>query len=419
MKFGLLVEQDTRNIGDDVQAYATKRFLPQIDYYVDRNHIDEFVPHDNEYVATIMNGWFLQYTLNWPLSPYIKPLPISMHFTSKDWFWDTTDRAYHLQGYGLDYLKSIEPIGCRDSHTFDLLSSKGVKTKYTGCMTLTIQPLDNVKNGNYICAVDVSDAVVKKIKETTDLEVKVITHTVPEDYHKLSWEERMKKVEELLRTYQGAKAVVTFRLHCALPCLALGTPVILLNEDYRNDRFGDYTKYIESCSEIDFLEEKVKYDYNNIPKHSEEWKELRDGLIKTCEEFVEKCKNSDEKYDSNNIDIKNYKEYVIKKSNWLKDAALESYQRYEKKKNESEEEIHNLKNDYDNTILELKQQKKELQEKFDFETREKEAAIEYYKMEFDECVKKMETYKNELETIKSSKWWRFRQRIKGDNEKNG
>ena len=72
MKFGLLVEQDTRNIGDDIQAYAAKRFLPRIDYYVDRNHIDEFVPAKDEIVATIINGWFLQYTLNWPPSPYLK-----------------------------------------------------------------------------------------------------------------------------------------------------------------------------------------------------------------------------------------------------------------------------------------------------------------------------------------------------------
>lgn len=48
MKFGLMVEQDTRNIGDDVQAYVTKRFLPRVDYYVDRNHIDEFVPDTEE-----------------------------------------------------------------------------------------------------------------------------------------------------------------------------------------------------------------------------------------------------------------------------------------------------------------------------------------------------------------------------------
>lgn len=65
------------------------------------------------------------------------------------------------------------------------------------------------------------------------MEVKEITHIVPEDYYKLPWDERMKNVEKLLKVYQGAKAVVSYRLHCALPCLALGTPTILLNEDYR------------------------------------------------------------------------------------------------------------------------------------------------------------------------------------------
>lgn len=48
MKFGLLYEYDTRNIGDDVQSYATRRFLPRVDYLVDRNHIDEFMPEKEE-----------------------------------------------------------------------------------------------------------------------------------------------------------------------------------------------------------------------------------------------------------------------------------------------------------------------------------------------------------------------------------
>lgn len=405
MKFGLMVEQDTRNIGDDVQSYVTKRFLPKVDYYIDRNHIDEFVPETEEKVATIINGWFLQYTLNWPLSPYIKPLPISMHFTYKDWFWDTTDRAYHLQGYGLDYLKSIEPIGCRDSHTMKLLSSKGVKTEYTGCMTLTLQPFEGVEKQDYICAVDVSDEVVEQIRKTTDMEVKVVTHTVPEDYYKLSWEERMENVEKLLKLYQGARAVISYRLHCALPCLALGTSVILLNEDYRNDRFGDYTKYIESCHENDFVSGKVKYDYRNIPTHSDEWKILRDNLIKRCEEFVAKCEKDEGIYE-NDISIRDYKKYVIGRSNWLKEATLESYQRFEKAKEEIEEEkkIVNKKDE------QIEEKNREIQEK--------QYAIEYYKKEFDEVVKKMEDYKKENELIKSSKWWKLRTKIKGGN-KNG
>jgi len=417
MKFGLLVEQETRNIGDDIQAYAAKRFLPRIDYFVDRNHIDNFVPDNEELVATITNGWFLQYTLNWPPSPFIKPFPVSIHFTNKDWFWDTTDRAYHLQGYGLDYLKKIGPIGCRDSHTLKLLSEKGVKTEYTGCLTLTIERFNNVKTQNYICAVDVSDEVVKKIKRTTDMEVKVITHSVPEDYYKLSWDERFKRVEDLLKIYQGAKAVITFRLHCALPCLALGTPVILLNEDYRNDRFGDYIEYLESCSEEDFIQGKANYDYNNIPKHNTGWTILRDNLIKKCNEVVENCINSKEEYGKDNISLINYKEYIIKKSNWLKEVANESYQRYKKEceinvslEKKYSEEI-NIKNE------ELYKKEQEVIEK-NIEIQNLEAAKDYYHNEFDECVKKMEQYKNELEKIKSSKWFKFREKIIG-GMKNG
>lgn len=408
MKFGLMIEYATRNIGDDVQSYVTQRFLPKIDYYIDRNHMDEFVPNTEEKVATIINGWFLQYTLNWPFSPYIKPLPISMHFTYKDWFWDTTDRAYHLQGYGLEYLKSIEPIGCRDSHTVKLLNSKGVKTEYTGCMTLTLEPFEGIEKQDYICAVDVSDAVVEQIKKTTDMEVKVVTHTVPEDYYKLSWEERMKNVEDLLKLYQGARAVVSYRLHCALPCLALGTSVILLNEDYRNDRFGDYTKYIESCSEEDFISGKVKYDYRNIPTHSDGWKDLRRNLIKRCEDFVKQCEESNEEY-VDDISVKDYKKYVIGKSNWLKSAAVESYKRFEKEKQERNEEVDKLKQ----YLQQIKDETKENLEKDKKEIKEKDEKIKYYEKEFEEVVRKLEEYKSENEAIKNSRWWKLREKIKG------
>ena len=408
MKFGLMIEYDTRNIGDDIQSYVTQRFLPRVDYYIDRNHMDEFVPNTEEKVATIINGWFLQYTLNWPFSPYVKPLPISMHFTYKDWFWDTTDRAYHLQGYGLEYLKSIEPIGCRDSHTVKLLNSKGIKTEYTGCMTLTLEPFEGIEKQDYICAVDVSDKVVEQIRKTTDMEVKVVTHTVPEDYYKLSWEERMKNVEDLLKLYQGARAVISYRLHCALPCLALGTSVILLNEDYRNDRFGDYTKYIESCSEEDFISGKVKYDYRNIPTHSDEWKDLRKNLIKRCENFVKECEESNEEY-VDDISIKDYKKYVIGKSNWLKSATVESYKRFENEKKERKKEVEKINQYMKNREIEIKEELRKDKE----EINEKKEKIQYYKKEFEEVVKKMEKYKAENEAIKNSKWWKLREKIKG------
>ena len=36
MKYGLVVYKDTDNIGDDILSYAAMRFLPRIDYIIDR-----------------------------------------------------------------------------------------------------------------------------------------------------------------------------------------------------------------------------------------------------------------------------------------------------------------------------------------------------------------------------------------------
>lgn len=59
MKFGLVVYKQTDNIGDDILSYAGSRFLPQIDYVIDREQLDVFVPDQQEQVSAIMNGWFL------------------------------------------------------------------------------------------------------------------------------------------------------------------------------------------------------------------------------------------------------------------------------------------------------------------------------------------------------------------------
>jgi len=47
-----------------------------------------------------------------------------------------------------------------------------------------------------------------------------------------SVEEKLKRANEMLDLYASAKLVVTSRIHCALPCLALGTPVIFFDFGY-------------------------------------------------------------------------------------------------------------------------------------------------------------------------------------------
>ena len=79
MKYGLIVFFNTDNIGDDIQSYAMEKFLPRIDYLIDREHLDGFYTTTGEKVAAILGGWYLHTPINWPPSPFLKLLPVSIH----------------------------------------------------------------------------------------------------------------------------------------------------------------------------------------------------------------------------------------------------------------------------------------------------------------------------------------------------
>lgn len=83
MKYGLIYYHGTHNLGDDILAYAGKQFLPQVDYYIDREHLDVFIPDSREHVAVIANGWYLHYNYTFQPSPYLYPFFIGIHL-SKD-----------------------------------------------------------------------------------------------------------------------------------------------------------------------------------------------------------------------------------------------------------------------------------------------------------------------------------------------
>ena len=152
MKYGIMYYKETENLGDDIQTYVAKRFLPHIDYYIDRESLNCFIPNDKEYVSMIMNGWFLDIKAGWPPSPYINPLLISMHFSSLDKI-DVGEK--YLQGFGGEYLKEHEPIGCRDTESQKRLERNcGAKTFFSGCMTLTMNKFDGVEKQDYICLAD-------------------------------------------------------------------------------------------------------------------------------------------------------------------------------------------------------------------------------------------------------------------------
>ncbi len=286
MKYGLVVYKDTDNIGDDILSYAAMRFLPRIDYIIDREQLDVFSPEKKEMVSVIMNGWFLYHKSHWPPSPYINPLFIGIHFSGKKLFGIEDE---YLDGYGKKYFKDHEPIGCRDNYTLKKMEARNIKSYFSGCLTLTLNPFPEVekKNKDKYILVDVSEDVFRKATDIVGRErIDCITHNVDDTYSRMSWGERSTVVESYLKKYQSAKLVITTRLHCALPCLALGTPVLLLMDDNPDarERMGSFADYVRHCSSHEFVDNALYWmeDFSNSTKYLE----LRERIEEDCKSFI-------------------------------------------------------------------------------------------------------------------------------------
>lgn len=249
---------DSTNVGDEIQTLAQLTHLPETSGA-------DVVPCHREYLNTIsaparlvlmMNGWFTHMGQNWPPSDKVNPVFVGFHASNPD-----LTKEWHA-----DYYKQYEPIGCRDTATVRRLESIGVAAYFSGCPTLTLER-PALERTDEILVVDahVEHADVH-IPDGTDLlralvpssvldKAAYLTHRTQNYQH--NWHGyKLNQAIRLLERYARAKLVVTSRLHCALPCLAFGTPCVFLNKAlYADPRLTDYTTilrgYSSTCQKVD------------------------------------------------------------------------------------------------------------------------------------------------------------------------
>lgn len=358
-KYGLLYYKDTDNIGDDIQSYAASRFLPQIDYLIDRENILGFIPDTNEKVKVIMNAWYIHNKYMFGISPFIYPLFISMHLKKYPYVDGITLGSDYFTPSIIDIFKEYGPIGARDYQTSELLSDLNIENYFSGCLTLTLEKFKGLKKEDYICAVNITKEELKILKKKTKKKIIEINQDLePGSLSDLSWEERKKRVEELLKTYQKASFVVTTKLHCALPCIALGTDVLVLYDEKFNDRMKTFKEYFNYIPREDF----INVDITQI-KNSDKYLTIRNKLIKSCKNFI--ASDYDTKTD---IDPLTYQkmytlinEKVTLMDNNIKnlgilyreechksDIIIKENNKYKSQINELEKENEELKNTLDN-----------------------------------------------------------------------
>ena len=336
MKYKLLsVEgKGVNNIGDYIQALASSQFLPQIDGFINREGLADY---DGDECKVIMNGWYMHNPKEWPPSSKIHPLFVSMHINK-------TVSDEMVVGEGLDYLKKESPIGCRDTNTLEMLKNRGVDAFFSGCMTLTLgEKYKSSKHGdkvyfvdpvvplggglryltkdvcfllwNLILVLSISKKMIVSRKWINNVIIsarfarlysKVFSKTTLRNgeyisqessrFTKMSNEQRLQEAERLITIYSEAKFVVTKRIHCALPCLGIETPVYFIQKDDDSDisscRFGGLTELFNRIMisrdglRPDF-EYKDKLSESNLIKNKESWKPLARKLSKMCKDFVQ------------------------------------------------------------------------------------------------------------------------------------
>lgn len=301
MKYGIVMHTETANLGDDVQTYAAAKLLPQVDYVIDREHLDSFESKDGENVAVIMAAWWFWQKWNWPPAPCIVPLLTSMHINNYDIYnRGTPIKDRWVSGPGREYLEAYGPVGVRDESSLEFFKEHGIDSYFSGCITLTL-PKQKVTEdaGEYVCIVDLNDTLKSKAMEllkNTGLRVVEISHRC--HYRGKEWtlEDRMKKVEETLTLYQNARCVITRRLHVSLPCLAMEVPVLSvvdLSEPGNYTRWLPYSGWLNYVSNKDFKKGKFEYDFVNPPENPNIYKPYREKLIKQVNDFVESTKEYD------------------------------------------------------------------------------------------------------------------------------
>ena len=109
-----------------------------------------------------------------------------------------------------------------------------------------------------------------------------------------SQQDKLDYAESLVRKYSEAACVITSRIHCALPCLGLETPVVFVelkgDSDYSTDRFGGLINLfnIMTWNGLSLQNSLTSFKINRarFPKNKEDWRLIADKLINTCKKFI-------------------------------------------------------------------------------------------------------------------------------------
>ena len=215
----------TENIGDHIQIYAANSLLHRLwclpSLLIDRDY-QLATPQSCQSVdrpkPIVMNGWFKFNHSGWPPHPSLLPAYVGFHL-----------RPFQcpelLSAAAIRHYRQYSPIGCRDSWTCELLRAHGVEAYVSHCLSIALP----VRRPSSVPASEIF--VVSRDRQICDYIPPYLgPYTFVSHYSKTRDATlNLAKADHLLALYASrAKLIITTLLHCALPALAMGIPVVMV-----------------------------------------------------------------------------------------------------------------------------------------------------------------------------------------------
>ena len=333
MKYGLLAITPLKNtsdrfyinLGDWIQYICIRDLYHQMgidDDDIISIDINDIMNYEGEYVILPIN---INLSLNWIIDIFPLPNRIIPVFLGLS-FFSGTDLPQSL----IEYFRMYGPIGCRDESTLRLMRENYIPAYFSGCITSLLPRRESTVHNdkpNKIFFVDVPQSFKQEYTEFVRLNKNIIVESshVIEDKRTQDKEYCLVLAEETMKKYRDeARLVVTSRLHCMAPCVAMGIPIIAVADNI-SERMSAVDKYIHIYSPEDYAD----VDLNGMVVDYEKYKEKMLGLAKKrLREVYEKYSDlldisffyeDREKSDYNSlykkriseINVKDYLEYII------------------------------------------------------------------------------------------------------------
>lgn len=175
----------------------------------------------------------------------------------------------------VEYLKKYGPIGCRDWQTYETMCKYNISAYLNGCLSITMKfrEVNERKYQNILC-VDVPSELESFIPLDYRNDIKHCSQILSMEGVQRDCVEQL-VYKQYLSYLEDARLVITSRLHCAIPCMMAGIPVVFAGKEFVY-RFSWMEKYIRFYSQ----DEYSSIDWTGESSVNHELYGIRDDMIR-------------------------------------------------------------------------------------------------------------------------------------------